>query len=101
MASAFAFSVLSTVIFSSERSKETVFPGIEEVQSTLEPRGSLIAYKGNVDGSTSTVFKLTFLVSNAAAGEPVDLTPGYTSSDAGTDPDVEPASVDCRASLTR
>ena len=89
VASVFAFTVLSTGIFSSERSKETVFSGIEEAQSTLEPRGSLIAFSGNVDGSTSTVFKLIFLVANAIAGEPVDLTPGYTANDSGTDPDVD------------
>ena len=89
VASVFAFTVLSTGIFSSERSKETVFAGIEEAQSTLEPRGSLIAFKANVDGATTTVFKLTFLLSNAVAGEPVDLTPGYTADGSGTDPDVD------------
>ena len=89
VASVFAFTVLSTGIFSSERSKETVFAGIEEAQSTLEPRGSMIAYGANVDGATSTVFKLTFLLSNAVAGEPVDLTPGYTADGSGTDPDVD------------
>ena len=88
VASVFAFTVLSTGIFASERSKETVFAGIEEAQSTLEPRGSLIAYSGKIDGATSTIFKLTFLVSNAVAGEPVDLTPGYTADDTGDDPDV-------------
>jgi len=91
VASVFAFTVLSTGIFASERSKETVFAGIEEAQSTLEPRGSLIAYTGKIDGSTSTIFKLTFLVSNAVAGEPVDLTPGYTADDSGDDPDVASA----------
>ena len=87
VASVFAFTVLSTGIFSSERSKETVFSGIQEAQSTLEPRGALIAYSGKV-GATSTVYKLTFLLSNAVAGEPVDLTPAYTSDDAGDDPDT-------------
>ena len=89
VASVFAFTVLSTGIFSSERSKETVFAGIREAQSTLEPRGSLIAYTGNIDGTTSTIFKLSFLVSNAVAGNPVDLTPGYTTDGAGDDPDVD------------
>ncbi len=89
VASVFAFTVLSTGIFSSERSKETVFAGIEEAQSTLAPRGSIIAYKANVDGSTSTVFKISFLVSNSIAGEPVDLTPGYTADGSGIDPDVD------------
>lgn len=87
VASVFAFTVLSTGIFASERSKETVFAGIEEAQSTLEPRGSVVGFSGNIDGSTSTIFKLTFLVSNAVAGDPIDLTPGYTADGAGDDPD--------------
>ncbi len=87
VASVFAFTVLSTGIFSSERSKETVFSGIQEAQSTLEPRGSLIAYSGKI-GATSTIFKMSFLLSNAVAGEPVDLTPGYDTDDAVDDPDT-------------
>jgi len=87
VASVFAFTVLSTGIFSSERSKETVYAGLEEAQSSLEPRGSLTAYTGKVS-TTETVFKVTFVVSNAVAGEPIDLTPPYTKDDTGTDPDV-------------
>ena len=88
VASVFAFTVLSTGIFASERSKETVFAGIKEAQSSLEPRGSVIAYKGVLGASTDTVYKITLVVSNAVAGEPVDLTPPYTANDSGTDPDV-------------
>ncbi len=91
VASVFAFTVLSTGIFATERSKETVFSGIREARSTLEPRGSVIAYMGKIDGATSTVFKMSFVVSNAIAGEPVDLTPGYTANAAGDDPDVDAA----------
>ncbi|MCH7733635.1 MAG: hypothetical protein IH868_05060 [Chloroflexi bacterium] len=88
VASVFAFTVLSTGIFSSERSKETVFSGILEARSTLEPRGSVIAFAGKIDGATSTVFKISFIVSNAVSGEPIDLTPGYTADGSGDDPDI-------------
>ncbi len=88
VASVYAFTVLSTGIFSSERSKETVFAGIKEAQSSLEPRGSVIAYKGLLSDATETFYKLTFTLSNAVAGEPVDLTPPYTSDGSGTDPDI-------------
>ncbi|MCZ6539465.1 MAG: hypothetical protein O6922_06535 [Chloroflexi bacterium] len=90
VASVFAFTVLSTGIFASERSKETVFAGLEEAKSSIEPRGSVIAYKGRVDTSstTDTIYKLSFVVSNAIAGEPVDLTPPYDTNDAGSDPDL-------------
>ena len=43
VASVFAFTVLSTGIFSSERGKETVFAGLEEAQGTLEPKGRITA----------------------------------------------------------
>ncbi len=87
VASVFAFTVLSTGIFAAERSKETVFSGIQEAQSSIEPRGSVVAYKGVLADSTSTIFKVTFVVSNAIAGEPVNLTPDYTADSSGTDPD--------------
>ncbi len=86
VASVFAFTVLSTGIFASERSKETVFAGLEEAKSSIEPRGSVIAYKGN-EGGTDTIFKISFVVSNAVSGEPVDLTAPYTEGKSGTDPD--------------
>ncbi len=88
VASVFAFTVLSTGIFATERSKDTVFSGILEARSTLEPRGSIIAFAGKIDGATSTVFKFAFVVSNAVNGEPIDLTPGYTADGSGDDPDV-------------
>ncbi|MDG0866528.1 archaellin/type IV pilin N-terminal domain-containing protein [Candidatus Lucifugimonas marina] len=87
VASVFAFTVLSTGIFASERSKETVFSGLEEAKSSIEPRGSVIAYKGN-EGTNDTIFKVSFVVSNAVAGEPVDLTPPYDTDDSGDDPDI-------------
>jgi len=86
VASVFAFTVLSTGIFASERSKETVFAGIQETKSSLEPRGAVVAYKAD-RGGTDTIYKVSFIVSNAVAGEPVDLTPPYTADDSGTDPD--------------
>ena len=87
VAAVFAFTVLSTGIFASERSKETVFAGLEEAKSSIEPRGSVIAYEGRV-GSTETMYKITLVVANAIAGEPVDLTAPYVQGDDGTDPDI-------------
>jgi flagellin FlaB len=87
VASVFAFTVLSTGIFASERSKETVFTGLQEAKSSIEPRGSVIAYKAN-RGGTNTIYKVSWVVSNAVAGEPVDLTPPYTEGGSGTDPDI-------------
>jgi flagellin FlaB len=90
VASVFAFTVLSTGIFSSERSKETVFAGLDEVRSSLEPRGSVIAYKGkhSTTDASNTIYKITFIVSNAVQGEAINLTPPYTVNGASIDPDV-------------
>lgn len=43
VASVFAFTVLSTGIFSAERGKETVFAGLQEARGTIETKGSVIA----------------------------------------------------------
>ena len=75
VASVFAFTVLATGIFAS----------IQETKSSLEPRGAVVAYKAD-RGGTDTIYKLSFIVSNAVGGEPVDLTAPYTSNDSGTDP---------------
>ena len=44
VASVFSFTILSTGMFASERSKETVYAGLEEAKSSLEPRGAMIAF---------------------------------------------------------
>jgi flagellin FlaB len=95
VASVFAFTVLSTGVFSSERGKETIFAGLEEAQSSMSPRGSVIAYKGVLADSTSTVFKLTFDVALSLNGQPIDLTPPFTVDGSATDPDsvANPAQV--------
>ena len=43
VASVFAFTVLSTGIFSSERGKETVYAGLAEARGTIETKGGVIA----------------------------------------------------------
>ncbi len=88
VATVFAFTVLSTGVFSAERSKETIYAGLQEARSSIEPRGSIIAYTGgHGSGPTSTVFKVTFVVGNSASGAEVDLTPPYSADASGTDPD--------------
>jgi archaeal flagellin FlaB len=90
VASVFSFTVLSTGVFASERSKETVYAGLEEAKSSLQPTGSVIAFTGRA-GTTAdddTIFKIQLVLSNAIAGEPIDLTPPYTTDASNTDPDI-------------
>ena len=88
VAAVFAFTVLSTGVFSAERSKETIFAGLQEAKSSLEPRGSLVAFRGaNGASPTNTIYKVSIIVSTSIAGEGVDMTPPYTANDTSVDPD--------------
>ena len=86
VASVFAFTVLSTGVFASERAKETIFAGLEQTKSSLRPSGSVIAFKGFV-GSTEAIFKVSILVESVDGADPIDLTAPYTADGSGTDPD--------------
>jgi len=74
VATVFAFVVLSTGLFSSERGKEAVYSGLAKTEGSLELRGSVIA---NTDGTKVT--SIVFDVANAAGGTPVNLDPAATS----------------------
>ena len=87
VASVFAFTVLSTGVFSAERGKETVFAGLEEAQSSLQSSGQLTAERGDVEG-TNSIVKVKFVVTTAVSGQSMDLTPPNTSDGSGNEPDV-------------
>ena len=86
VASVFAFTVLSTGVFASERAKETIFAGLENTKNSLKPSGSVIAFKGYV-GSTEAIFKFSLIVESVVGSDGIDLTAPYTSNGSGTDPD--------------
>jgi flagellin FlaB len=86
VASVLAFTVMSTGVFSAERGKETIYSGLRTVKSTVKPVGSLIAFRGKI-GSSNAVYKFSLLIENPSDGDPIDLTPPYTSNNTGTDPD--------------
>ena len=75
VSSVFAFAALSTGLFSSDKSKETIRASLDEASGTLEMRGSIIA-KATTTGDA--IEEITFQVANAAGGGAVDLTPGET-----------------------
>lgn len=92
VAAVFAFTVLSTGVFSAERSKETIFAGLQEAKSSLEPRGSVVAFRGaNGASPTNTIYKVSMIVSTSISGEAIDMTPPYSADDSGVDPDFESA----------
>ena len=70
VAAVFAFVVLSTGLFSSERSKETVYAGLAKTRGSMELAGSIIAAS---DGTQLT--DVTFDLTLAAGGDQVNLNP--------------------------
>ena len=76
VAAVFAYTALSAGLFSTQKASEAVYAGLQEARSTMELKGSVIAYKGDAVISNS-VGKIEFTVSNVLAGEDIDLTPPY------------------------
>jgi flagellin FlaB len=71
VAAVFAFVVLSTGLFSSERGKETVYAGLAKTRGSMELTGGVIATS---DGTKIT--DITFDVTLAAGGDQVNLNNG-------------------------
>ncbi len=74
VAAVFAFVVLSTGLFSSERSKETVYAGLAKTRGAMELTGSVLA-----TSNQTKVTSLTFDLTLAAGGDQVNLNPSSTS----------------------
>ncbi len=84
VASVFAYTALSAGLFSTQKSQEAIYAGLKEASSTIELRGGLIA-TANESGANGAVKQISFTVSSALAGEPIDFTPPTSnSSNTGT-----------------
>jgi flagellin FlaB len=73
VAAVFAFVVLSTGLFSSERGKETVYAGLAKTRGSMELTGGIIAAS-----NTTQLTAITFDLTLAAGGDQVNLTPTDT-----------------------
>jgi len=73
VAAVFAYTVLSAGLFATQKSQEAVYAGLKEAQSSLELRSGVIATAGTT-GASGTIKQLSFIVSNALGGEPMDFT---------------------------
>jgi flagellin FlaB len=78
VAAVFAFTVLTTGLFTTEKAKQTAQAGVGETQSTLTLKGSVIATATEEDcpGDEAICLKtITFKLGQAAGSDPVDLEP--------------------------
>ena len=73
VAAVFAFVVLSTGLFSSERGKETVYAGLAKTRGSMELTGGVIA-----NSNTTQLTAVTFDLTLAAGGDQVNLNPTDT-----------------------
>jgi len=80
VAAVFAYTALSAGLFSTQKSQEAIYAGLEEAQSTMELKGGIIA-TANQTGSNGTVGQLSFVVSKVLGGEAIDFTPPQQRSD--------------------
>ncbi len=80
VAAVFAYTALSAGLFSTQKAQEAVYSGLKEAQSTLEIRGGVVATAGTI-GASGNIKQLTFIVSNALGGDPIDFTRPLTTSD--------------------
>ena len=75
VAAVFAYTATTMGMFSGDQSRRALDQGFDEIGSTLELRGSVLAYTAN---QTIGVGKVEFTVINALqTGPEVDLTPPY------------------------
>ena len=72
VATVFAFVVLTTGVFSSERGKETVFAGLQKARGTMEVRGGVVV---SATGTPLAVTGIQFAVATTAGGESIPLDP--------------------------
>ena len=72
VATIFAFVILTTGVFSSERAKETVFAGLEKARGSMEIRGGIVV---TATGATLAVSEIQFAVATTAGGESVPINP--------------------------
>jgi len=72
VAAVFAYTVLSAGLFSTQKSQEAVYSALKEVQGSLELRSGIIA-TAHTTGASGTVQQVSFIVSNALGGEPMDF----------------------------
>ena len=73
VAAVFAFTVLTTGLFTTEKARETTMSALGEAQSTLAPKGAIVG-----EARTTVVDTIKFKLANATGALGVDLASGTT-----------------------
>jgi flagellin FlaB len=79
VASVFAYTVLSAGLFTAGKGQETIYSGLQSVQSAIELRGGVIGYKDTLNsGRDGSLGRVDITVTVYGDSSHVDLTPAYT-----------------------
>jgi archaeal flagellin FlaB len=73
VAAVFAYTVLSAGLFSTQKSQEAVYSGLERTQATMELKSSVIANSNADTGSGGKIHQLIFTLAIATGGEAIDF----------------------------
>jgi archaeal flagellin FlaB len=74
-----AYTILSAGLFSTDKSREAVYSGLEKVQGTLGLRGGVVGIKDTLNaGGTGSLGRINITVAESSEGGQADLTPAYT-----------------------
>ena len=71
VAAVFAFAVLTTGLFSTEKAKQTALAGLEEATNTLEPKGAVVGFESII--TADTIDSIQFKLTNSAGADSVGL----------------------------
>ena len=80
VASVFAFTILSAGTFSTERGREAIYAGLEQVSSSMEVTGAVVA----ASNDKATVTTITFTLASVAGGSGVNITDTASTSSGNT-----------------
>ncbi len=72
VAAVFAYTVLSAGLFSTQKSQEAVYSGLERTQATMELKSSVVAKEDA--GTDNIIGQLVFTLAIATGGESIDFT---------------------------
>jgi archaeal flagellin FlaB len=83
VAAVFAYTVLSAGLFSTQKSQEAVYSGLERTQATMELKSSVIANANADTGSGGKIHQLIFTLAIATGGEAIDFSNPSADADTG------------------
>lgn len=79
VAAVLAYTVLSAGLFSTEKSKEAVYSGLQKVQGVISVRGGVNGLRDTLNSAgTGSLGRIDVTIAECSNGGQADLTPAYT-----------------------